>query len=93
MPCNYLLPIIYPKLAFLAISGFIYFYKLGKRAVKGLLHLWWEDTSWKLIKFQVVSNTVTALAFSGTGLVGAGAFVFIDFNLTFHCNPLLTLKC
>ena len=58
--------------------------KPGKRAVIGLFHLWREDTARKLIRIQVISDTLTALAFSGAGLIGTGAFCFIDFNLAFH---------
>jgi hypothetical protein len=60
--------------------------KPGKRAVVGLLHLRWEHAGGKLVKLQVVGNAVTALAFSGARLVGAGAFSFININLAFHLN-------
>jgi len=39
----------------------------------------------------VIGNAFTALALSGTGLVGAGAVGFSDFNLTFHNYYLLYL--
>lgn len=60
--------------------------KLGKRAVVGLLHLRREHASGKLIKLQMVGDAITALAFSGARLIGAGAFGFVDLNLTFHRN-------
>jgi len=59
-------------------------HKFSKRAVIGLLHLGGKDTGRKLVKLQVVSNTLTALALSGAGLIGAGAFSFINFNLALH---------
>jgi hypothetical protein len=58
--------------------------KLGKGAVVGLFHIRWEHTSGEFIELQMVGDAVTALTFSGAGLIGAGAFGFVDFNLTFH---------
>jgi len=58
--------------------------KLGKRAVVGLLHLRWEHAGGKLVELEMVGDALTALAFSGARLIGAGAFGFIDFNLAFH---------
>jgi len=65
----------------------------GKGAVVGLLHLRWEHASGKLIELQMVSDALTALAFSGARLIGARAFGFIVFNLAFHWvqTPLHTL--
>jgi len=67
--------------------------KLGYRAVVGLLHLPGKYAARKLIKFQVVGDAITALALSGAGLIGTGAFCFIDFNLAFHLiyTPLHTI--
>jgi len=58
--------------------------KLGEGAVVGLLHLRWEHAGGKLIELQMVGDAITALAFSGARLIGAGAFGFINFNLAFH---------
>jgi hypothetical protein len=58
--------------------------KPGKGAVEGLLHLRWEHASGKFVELQMVGTAVTALAFSGARLIGAGAFGFVDFNLAFH---------
>jgi hypothetical protein len=62
----------------------IYRHKAGKGAVKGPLHIVGKDTGGKLIKIQVIGNTLTALALPGTGLIGAIADGFIGFNLAFH---------
>ena len=61
-----------------------HFNKPPKRAVIGLLYLRGEDTGRKLIILKVIGYTVTAFALSGTGLIGAGAFGFIDINLALH---------
>ena len=58
--------------------------KLGERAVVGLLHLRGEDAGGELIELQMVGDALAALTFSGARLIGAGAFGFVDFNLTFH---------
>ncbi|GAH72966.1 unnamed protein product [marine sediment metagenome] len=58
--------------------------KLGERAVVGLLHLRGEDAGGELIELQMVGDALAALTFSGARLISAGAFGFIDFNLTFH---------
>jgi len=58
--------------------------KLGKGAVVGLLHLRGEDASRKLVGLQMVGDALAALTFSGARLISAGAFGFVDFNLTFH---------
>jgi hypothetical protein len=77
---------IYPESACLATLGFGRkdLDKAGKGAVVSLFYVRREDTGGKLVELKVVGNAVAALAFSGTGLVGAGAFGFVDFNLTFH---------
>jgi hypothetical protein len=62
--------------------------KTGKGAVVGLFYLGWKYTAGKLIILQVVGNAFTALALSGAGLIGADAFAFIVFNLTFHIKFL-----
>jgi len=58
--------------------------KTGKGAVVGLFYLGWKYTAGKLIILQVIGNAFTALALSGAGLIGADAFAFIVFNLTFQ---------
>jgi hypothetical protein len=61
--------------------------KAGKRAVISPFYVWREDTGGKLIILQVVGNTVTALALSGAGFIGAVALGFVGINLAFHKKP------
>ena len=64
-------------------------YKFSDGAVVSPLKSWWEETAGKLTMGMVVGNAVAAFPLSFTGLIGAGAFCFIDFNLALHWNPLL----
>jgi hypothetical protein len=59
-------------------------YKFSDGAVVSSLKSWWEETAGKLTMGMVVGNAVAAFSLSFTGLIGAGAFCLIGFNLAFH---------
>ena len=58
--------------------------KPGDRAVIGLFHFRRKETAGKLVTLQVIGKALTALALSGAGFIGTGAFGFINFYLTLH---------
>jgi hypothetical protein len=47
--------------------------EMGYGAIVGALGLWREETAWQLSHAPVVADALAALAFSGTGIIGAGA--------------------
>ena len=58
--------------------------KPGKGTVVGPFHLSRETTGRKLVRLEVIGDTLTALASPGTGFIGAAATGFIDINLALH---------
>ena len=58
--------------------------KMGKRAIKRLFRVIRKTAAGKLAVFQVIAQTVTADAFTRTGLITAVATFKVDGLFTLH---------
>ena len=68
----------------LAISAMVNADKAGKGAVIAFLHLRREAAGGQLVRLEVIADTITALALSGAGLIGAVAACLDGLNIAFH---------